>query len=217
MRLLIKTVLILAALFASTFLIIKMLGIFSIEDIQNSFTALQAQPSYVIGSLVVVLLFADLFIAVPTMSVVILGAFFLGFTPAFFYSFLGLMLASFTGYMISRFWGNSLLNKIVKDAEQRYEMERIFRQHGIVVLILSRAAPILPEVSACMSGISKMPVKQFITGWLLGSIPYLLILVYAGSISTLDNPYPAILAALFVSSLLWVSGGILFYKKRLKT
>ncbi len=55
MKLLIKTILVLMGVFFSTFLIIKFTGIFTIEDIKYYFEILKEQPSYLIGSFVVLL------------------------------------------------------------------------------------------------------------------------------------------------------------------
>lgn len=213
MKLLIKTALTLAALFASTFIIIKLTGVLTIDDIKLGFESLKNQPAYFIGTLVIVLLFADLFIAVPTMTVIILAGYFLGFQSAALFAFIGLACAAFTGYLISRLWGEKLLRKISKDQQQIEEMQSTFSQHGVLLLILSRAMPILPEVSACLAGASKMPLPRFIIGWGLGSIPYLLIVSYAGSISSIDNPMPAIYTAMGISGTLWM--GWWFYKKRM--
>ncbi len=53
----------------------------------------------------------------------------------------------------------------------------------------------------------------------LGTIPYALIITYAGSISSLDNPKPAILAAIGISLTLWTGWYLLgrhARKKKLK-
>ena len=53
MKLLIKTILILATIFTITLLAIKFSGILTIEDIKEIFTNLKSQPSYILGSLIV--------------------------------------------------------------------------------------------------------------------------------------------------------------------
>jgi len=216
MKLLLKTALILATLFASTFLVIKFTGVLTVEDIKAGFEALKSQPVYFIGGLVVLLLFADLFIAVPTMTVIILAGFFLGFETAALFAFIGLVCAALTGYLISRLWGDKLLRKINRDEHQRLQMQSLFQKHGVLVLILSRAMPILPEVSVCLAGVSKMRFDRFILGWSLGSVPYLLLVAYAGSVSDLDNPMPAILIALGVTSSLWLAW-VWFLRVKLKS
>ena len=204
MKLLIKSALILALLFASTFVLIKMSGVITLQDIEQGFYQLQQQPAYWIGGFMALLLFVDLFIAIPTMTVMLLGAFFIGFEMALLFAFMGLSSAALTGYGLSWRWGDYLLKRISNDPQQRQEMESTFKEHGVMLLILSRAAPILPEVSACLAGASRMPFKRFALGWSLGSLPYMTIVCYAGSVSTLENPKPAIFAAMGISLTLWL-------------
>lgn len=204
MRLLIKTALILAAVFASTFLVIKLTGALSVEDIQLWFQAIKSQPSYQVGGLVILLLFADLFVAVPTMTVVIFAGYFLGFQVGVLYAFLGLASAALTGYLLSRVYGERLLNKLTDDELQKQQMRSLFQDHGVLVLILCRAMPMLPEISSCLAGTCKMPISRFLLGWGLGTIPYLMIVSYAGSISDFDNPQPVLLTALVVTGTLWL-------------
>jgi len=79
MKTLLKLFLSLAAVFASTFLIAKLFGLLSVAQIENWLgQAQQLSPLYV-GSIVALLLFADLFIAVPTLTITILAGYFLGF------------------------------------------------------------------------------------------------------------------------------------------
>lgn len=215
MRLLIKTALILAGIFFSTFLLIKLTGILTVEDIKTWFETIKSQPSYIVGSLVVLLLFADLFIAVPTMTIIILAGYFLGFELAVLYVFLGLVLASFTGYGLSWVYGERFLNRLSKDEEQKKQMKKLFIEHGVVMLILSRAMPMITEISCCLAGTCKMPFYRFLFGWSLGSIPYLLIISYAGSISDLSNPKPALFAGIGVALVLWLSWAW-FIKKNLR-
>jgi len=207
MKLLIKSIFILASIFFSSFLIFKFSGIFTIEDIKNIFETIKTQNSYILGLLVVFLLIIDLFIAIPTMTVILLAGYFLGFKLAIIYVFLGLLSASMIGYFLSIKYGEKVLNKLSSNEEQKKEMKELFLKHGTIVLVLSRAVPMLPEISACLAGTCKMPFKSFLLFWALGTIPYLSIIAYAGSISQTDNPMPAIYAALFVTgvfSLAWL-------------
>lgn len=191
------------AIFTSTLLLIKFSGILTVEDIKGIFETLKSKPSYILGSIIVLLLFIDLFIAVPTMTIIILAGFFIGFELAVFYTFLGLLLASLTGYILSRKYGLKILNKLTSDQEQVEQMKELFNKHGVLVLILSRAVPMLPEISACLAGTCSMSIKKFLTAWSLGTIPYLCVIAYAGSISNLDNPMPAIYAALGITITFW--------------
>ena len=217
MRLLIKSILILAAIFTTTLLIIKFSGVLTIQDIKELFETLKSQPSYILGALIVLFLFIDLFIAVPTMTIIILAGYFIGFELAVFYTFIGLLSASLTGYFLSRKYGMKILDKLTSDENQKLEMTQLFNKHGILVLVLSRAVPMLPEISSCLAGTCKMSLKRFLFAWSLGTIPYLCVIAYAGSISNLDNPMPAIYAALGITLLFWFLWLIFMKRNKIKT
>ena len=203
MKLLIKTILILVSIFTLTLLLIKFTGILTVEDIKEIFTNLKSQPSYILGALIVLFLFIDLFIAVPTMTIIILAGYFIGFELALFYTTIGLLSASLTGYFLSRKYGMKVLDKLSSNEEQKQEMTDLFNKHGVLVLVLSRAVPMLPEISSCLAGACDMSLKRFLFAWFLGTIPYVCVITYAGSISNLDNPMPAIYAALGITILFW--------------
>lgn len=216
MKLLIKSILILATIFTSTLLIIKFSGVLTVDDIKQLFQTLKSQPSYILGGLIVLLLFVDLFIAVPTMTIIILAGYFIGFELAMFYTFIGLLSASLTGYFLSRKYGMKILDKLSSNEQQKIEMRELFNKHGVLVLVLSRAAPMLPEISSCLAGTCKMSLKRFLFAWSLGTIPYLSVIAYAGSISNLDNPMPAIYAAIGITIVFWFLWLIFMKRNKIK-
>lgn len=203
MKSLIKVFLILVFCFATTFLLIKSTGVLTAEQIEGWLTqARELSPLYV-GTIVVLLLFADLFIAVPTLTVTILSGYFLGHTYGAVSALSGVLLAGVCGYALSRYYGDTILGFLVKEEEKRNEMITTFQEHGFMMILLSRAMPILPEVTACLSGMTRMNFSKFLLAWVMSSVPYILIASYAGSISTIENPKPAIFTAIAISLLLW--------------
>ena len=212
MKELLKTALVLAAFFASTFILMKLLGLLSVDDVKVWLTKASQINYYYVSFIVVSLLFLDLIIAVPTLTVSLLAGYFLGFPLGALTVFIGFMLSGVTGYLISRRYGLALLERIYKEPQKLHEMQSIFTQYGATVLIMCRAIPILPEVSCCLSGANKMPFLRFLTFYMIGSVPYLLIATYAGSQSSLDNPKPAIFTAITLSLILW-GAWFFFFKK----
>jgi uncharacterized membrane protein YdjX (TVP38/TMEM64 family) len=203
MKALVKVILIIGLCFAATFLAIKATGALTVEQIDGWLTqARQLSPLYV-GALVAALLLADLFIAMPTLTVTILAGFFLGHAYGATAALAGLMLAGVCGYVVGWRFGEPVLAFLVKDAAERESAKTLFRQRGFVMILLARAVPILPEVTACLAGMTGMPFRRFILAWSLSSAPYALIAAYAGSVSSLENPQPAILAAIGISGVLW--------------
>jgi len=212
MKSLLKVFLIIATCFAATFLLIKFTGILTLTQIEGwLLQAKELSPVYV-GVIVALLLFADLFIAIPTLTVMILAGYFLGHSYGALAAFTGIMLAGICGYALSRYYGDFILGFLVKDESKRNDVISTFQEHGFVMILLSRTMPILPETTACLSGMTRMPFNKFLLAWLMSSVPYLLIATYAGSISTIENPMPAILTAIGISAFLWVSW--FFYHRR---
>lgn len=203
---------VLATIFASTFIIIKATGIITVDDIKHALqVASEINPWYV-ALAAALLLFADLFIAIPTLTVSILAGYFAGFLLGALGATTGMMLAGICGYAICRFYGPGLLLKIYKDRNKLNEMQTIFTEHGSMVLLICRAMPILPEVSCCMAGANKMPFAKFLLFYSIATIPYAFIAAYSGSQSTLADPKPAILTAIGLSGVLWASWFIFLRK-----
>lgn len=203
MRALIKLMLAMIIVFAMTFLIIKMTGAFTIENIELWLSFAKDLHWLYLAGLVVFLLFLDLFIAMPTLTIIMLSGYFMGHYYGAIVSVTGVTLAGVSGYFVSYLYGNKLVDLIIKDKLQQVEMCKQFSQYGTFMILFSRAMPILPEVTACMSGIIKMPFFKFIAVWLISSVPYVVIATYAGSISTLDNPKPALITAIVLTTIMW--------------
>jgi len=205
MKSLLKVFFIVASLFASTFLFIKLTGIITIEDIKAWLMHARTLSPFYVGAIITFLLFADLFIAILTLTVTLLSGFWLGHAYGTVAAFIGILLAGVCGYILSRHYGNNILRLLLKDETKRKEAIHTFQQHGIIMILLSRALPILPEASACLSGMTRMPFLKFLCAWLLSTIPYILIVTYAGSISSIDNPKPAIFTAIGVTIFFWLA------------
>ena len=212
MKSLIKVMVILGALFALTFVVGRVLGILTVENVRNWLDwAGQVDPVIVAG-LVILLLFADLFVAVPTLTITILAGYFLGFPTGAATALAGMCLAAFSGYGISRIWGQSAIAFLVRHQDDREALAASFETSGPVIIMLSRAVPIVTEVSACMAGATRMPFSRYCTFFSIGTLPYVAIAAYAGSISSVENPTPAILAVLGLSATLWIAWAI--FKQR---
>lgn len=208
---LIKLFLIIATAFASTFLIIKSTGLLTVDQIEGwLLQAKNLSPIYV-GSIVILLLFADLFIAIPTLSITILSGYFLGPNYGAIAALIGTMLAGISGYAISCYYGNGIMAFLIKDEKKRSEAISAFDKGGFAMILLSRAIPILPEATACLAGMTNMKFWKFLLAWSISTIPYVLIATYAGSISSVSDPKPAIFAAISISTFLWISW-FLYYR-----
>ncbi|MDF1607830.1 VTT domain-containing protein [Hoeflea sp. YIM 152468] len=215
MKPLIKVMLFLGTAFALTFILGRLFGLLTVENVRHWLElAGRVDPLWLAGT-VVLLLFLDLFVAVPTLTITILGGFFLGFPAGAITAFAGMSLAAFSGYGISRIWGDRAVSFLVRNKDDRLDMARTFRRNGPAMIVLSRAAPIVPEVTACMAGATNMPFAQYIGYFSLSTLPYVTIASYAGSISSPQSPQPAIYAALALYAVLWI-GWYLFRRNARK-
>lgn len=213
MKPLLKIMGLLALVFASTFLILNASGVITIEKIEGWLLAAKSANPVFVGAIVALLLFADLVIAVPTLATLLLAGYFIGAFYGALAGAVGLLAAGLGGYIISRRYGEALVVHIVKDAAEREKAADTFRRHGAVVILLARAMPILPEVSACMAGLTRMPFWKFLALWSVNVVPYCALAAYAGSVSTLDDPTPAILTAIGLSAFFW-SGWAIFNRRQ---
>lgn len=203
MKPLIKVMLIVGAVFASTFILGRVLGILTVDNVQMWLETVQSTNPAWVAALVVLLLFADLFVAVPTLTVTILAGFFLGFPGGFATGLTGMSLAAFCGYAMSWRWGDVVIRRLVKAPGEREALREAFQLSGPVMILLSRAAPMVPEVAACMAGATQMPFSRYVFFFGLSTLPYVAIAAYAGSISSVDSPQPAIFAAILLYAVLW--------------
>ena len=203
----------LGSIFALTFILGRLLGILTVENVKHWLEmAANVDPLW-LTSTIVFLLFLDLFVAVPTLTITLLAGFFLGFPAGATAAFVGMSAAAFTGYGISRIWGERPISFLVREPADRQEMSETFQRNGPVMIVLSRAAPIVPEVTACMAGATKMNFVRYMAFFSLSTIPYVLIASYAGSISSVESPQPAIFAILFLYSILWT--GWYFFRRKI--
>ena len=203
MRPLILVMVSLACIFASTFIIGRATGILTTDIVRLWLEQVHETDAIYVMAAVIALLFADLLVAVPTLTITLLSGYFLGFGLGASTAMIGVSAAAFTGYALCRRWGERGIAMIVRDESGRRDLEVNFHASGPVLILLSRAAPILPEVTACMAGATKMPLLRYAIFFALGTLPYVLIAAYAGSISSLDDPRPAIYAAILLYATMW--------------
>ncbi|MCK6263854.1 VTT domain-containing protein [Vibrio sp. ZSDE26] len=216
MRHLIKVMLVVAMVFALTFISLKAAGVLSVEQIEAWLTYAQGLSPIYAGVLTVALLLADIVIAMPTLTVTILSGFFLGSSLGALSAIIGMSLAGVTGYLLGKRYGDSILMLLLKDEHKINDAKSAFQSHGLGMILLSRAIPILPEVTACLAGATNMTFSRFMFAWLLSTVPYCLIAAYAGSLSSLSDPKPALIGAAVLTTSLWI-GWFVFRKFKLKS
>ena len=66
------------------------------------------------------------------------------------------------GFALSSYFGERVLRFIISDADQRREMQVAFDRHGVWKILLFRALPMLPKVSACLAGATGVPLRSIL-------------------------------------------------------
>lgn len=204
MKDLIRVALILAAAFASTFLIVQWFGLLPEEGVILWLEGLRAvHPGWLMAG-VVALLLLDLFVAVPTMTTILIAGWLLGPVLGGATAAFGLMLLGTTGYVIGRLAGRPVLRRMLKDEARLAGIEAAFARNDLLTLAVCQAVPILPEVSAVMAGVARMHPLRFAVGYGIGVIPFAFVVASGGAASSPDDLRPAILTVIGVSAVLLI-------------
>ena len=215
MKFLIKVILILGLVSGSSFILVQATGLITIDKINFWFNEIKLLPAYYIGGIIIFLMFIDLVISIPTLAIIMLAGFFLGTFLGALFTIIGLMIAGCCGYILGYKYGEVILVLLLRNVQERNEFKASFKKHGYVTILLSRALPVLPEISTCIAGMTKMPFSKFILAWFISITPYSLIAAYAGAASSPRSPEPAIIAWSLLTSTLWISW--YFFKKTKKS
>jgi uncharacterized membrane protein YdjX (TVP38/TMEM64 family) len=206
MKDLLRIGLILGLAFASTFLIIRALGLLPEDGVIAWLESLRdIHPGWLMAG-VIALLLLDLFIAVPTMTTILIAGWLLGPVLGGLTAATGLMLMGFIGYTLGRTLGRPILKRLFKDDTRLAGIEAAFARNDLLTLAVCQALPILPELSATLAGIARMNPLRFALGYGLGVIPFAFIVAAGGAASTPDDLRPAILTAITTTAtllLLW--------------
>ena len=204
----------LAAVFALTFVLLRLAGVLGVEDIRAWLAAAHQVDPAQGAALVVVLLFADLFVAMPTLTIAILGGHFLGAAWGGTAAVTGMLAAGISGYGLGRRYGTAVLARLYRDERRLVQIQDLFAERGLFVLLVCRALPILPEVSCCLAGATRMPFGRFLAGFCTGTVPFAIIASQAGAASTMQAPMPAIVAFIALPAVSWLCWYFLLLRPR---
>ncbi len=199
--------------FLLIFAVMNLTGLLSVADIKHYVEVVSRQSPWVIGLVIGGLLAVDVFFSVPTIFLVTSAGYLLGFKWGLLTSVAGMFMSGLTAYVICHFAGKKIMRLVLKDDKQVKEVHDLFERFGTGALLIARALPMLPEATCCMAGINRMSFGRFVLYYLLGTVPYAVVLVWLGSVSSRENPYPALGGIVLIYVLLW---GIWFFVMRKK-
>jgi uncharacterized membrane protein YdjX (TVP38/TMEM64 family) len=214
MKDLLRIGLILGLAFASTFLMIRALGLLPEDGVIAWLESLRyIHPGRLMAG-VVALLLLDLLIAVPTMTTILIAGWLLGPVLGGLTAALGLMLMGGIGYTLGRIFGRPILQRLSKDDTRLAGVEASFARNDLLILAVCQALPILPELSATLAGIARMNPLRFALGYGLGVIPFAFIVAAGGAASTPDDLRPAILTVIAITAILLILWRLLLRRRR---
>ena len=214
MRDLLRIALILGLAFASTFLVVQGLGLLPEEGVIRWLEGLRdIHPLWLMAG-VIALLLLDLLIAVPTMTTILLAGWLLGPLLGGLTGAVGLMLMGSLGYGLGRLMGRPILSRLLGDRDRLAEIEAAFARNDLLTLAVCQALPILPELSATLAGVARMPPTRFALGYGIGTVPFAFILASGGAASSPEDLRPAILTAIALSALLLILWRLLLRRRR---
>lgn len=187
MKAAVRAVLLLIFVFAITAFVMALLLDLNADQVRGWLIKSKERPSLVFVAVVLVLA-VDSVLAVPTITTVVFAGYLLGPLLGGLSSIIGILLAGSFCYWGGRFAG---LSRWVKP-ETAEDVRRSVGQVGPLPLLLARASPMLPEVLSAMAGAGSMPASRYYLYFLLGNLPFSFAVAYAGSVSTLERPWPAL-------------------------
>lgn len=148
------------------------------------------------------LLVIDLFL--PILGTVVMSA--LGLIYGWFLggllSAIGSIAAGLLAYGLSRKLGRRAI-RLLTGQDELSEGERLFRgETGGWLVAFSRWMPVLPEVVACLAGISKMPFKLFLGALCAGCFPMGFVFAWIGHTGN-EQPTTALILSAGLPPLIW--------------
>lgn len=126
------------------------------------------------------LIVADLFVPLPSPAVMAAMGLIYGSVLGGGIASLGSFLAALVGYALCRAIGPRAASWIA-GPEQIERLSGFFERNGMWAIAVSRFIPAVPEILACLAGLTRMPFARFCAGNLIGSISVGFINAYFGA------------------------------------
>src|SRR5690606_5897222 len=149
----------------------------------------------------IVLLASDLLLPLPATIVMSALGYIYGTMVGGLISAAGSFVAGATGYWLCRLAGEKAARWIL--GQQDFDRAKRMAHHlGGWLVVLSRWLPVLPEVIACIAGLTRMQAGYFHLALARGSLPLDFIYAWIGH-TGVANPLLAILFSACVPPLIW--------------
>ena len=202
MKSIMKVSLILFTIFSSSFALNLYFDIITISKVSDFLKELGQSEHFVlsVSLAVIVILALDSIFAIPTITTILMAGFLLGPLYGALAASTGVLLAGTICYLGGYYGGERFFKRILPSSEAQ-KLRVWFQSYGGISLLLARALPMFPEVLSCLAGISRTAWRKYFALFALGNIPFVFLAAYAGSISSLEKPYPALVVGLGLPTL----------------
>lgn len=160
----------------------------------------------------IVLLVLDLFLPLPSTVVMSALGFVYGVFRGGFLAAAGSFLAGAAAYELCRLMGHRAALWIAGEKGLR-EGEAVFAEAGGWLVALSRCLPILPEVIACLAGLTRMSRKTFYAALGCGCLPVGFVFAAVGQGGN-EHPLAAIFLSIVLPVIFWAVVRPIMKRKR---
>lgn len=150
---------------------------------------------WIVFGIVVGVLTIDLFLPVPSTTVMVVAGYLLGPWWGVAAAGIGAFAAGVLGYEICLRGGGRFYRKLVTEKEEA-RFGALFAEWGALAMLASRAFPMAPEVLSCLAGMARMGRGVFYARLAIGTFPYALVCAVGGAMSSFQNPWPAVAAGI---------------------
>lgn len=173
----------------------------------------QPMPYWLAAVVVVGLLSTDILLPIPSSLVSTLGGWRLGWQMGTLCSWLGMNAGSMLGFSLARRWGHPFALRLAR-REDLERMQQLSDRVGPLVLVLTRAVPILAEASVLLLGIHRLAWRRFLPPITLSNLGIALAYSAFGSVAQRHNWLPQALAVAVGMPVLFGMGLRLFWRRQ---
>lgn len=166
--------------------------------------------AWIVVTAVIGLLSTDVFLPIPSSLVSTLAGSQLSPLVATIASWVGLNLGAIIGFVVGRRLGRPLALRFSSVGDLDY-IDRMSGQYGTLVLVLTRALPILAEAAVLLMGVNRIGWRQFLPPVLLSNLGIALAYSLLGHYAA-ENEWMVIAASVSISLPLLLS---FFLRRRL--
>ena len=168
------------------------------QDVQAWIQQEQELADGMLSAAVVGVLASDIFLPIPSSSVVTYAGGTLGLWPATLLSWLGLSLGSCFGFGFSRFLGKPFAHRFA-DAADLQKVEAAASRYGSAILLISRPLPILAEACVLLFGTTTLTWRQFLVPVVVANLG--IAVVYAACGAGFEDQKTLLIAAVVSGTL----------------